>query len=267
MDRLLKLTIAILFYFFYKIIKTVNLLFNKNLSSTLVIITYHTVKKKQADKFEKQMDILLKSGHPVNLESPLPSSYNKNFIAVTFDDGYQSILENALPAMQTRKIPASIFVTTGSLGQKPSWIHSADNPLADEIVLTEKQLQTLSKDKITYGSHTVSHTELTNIDENTLKTEINDSKNKLETILKKKITSISVPYGQFDKKFTELFKATGYQRVFLNIPTFPTTKTDLFVMGRIGVDPDDWMVEFRLKLLGAYQWLPFAISAKKLFWG
>ena len=77
------------------------------------------------------------------------------------------------------------------------------------------------------------------------------------------IKLISVPYGQFDSNFTKLFIEAGYQKVFLNIPTFPATKTDLFVMGRISVDAEDWPFEYYLKLAGAYHWLPIAISLKK----
>lgn len=236
----------------------------KCLPPILIIITYHTVKPSQTARFEKQMKTLLKIGRPVSLgdnNAILKSEYN---IAITFDDAYQSVVQNALPILQKNNIPSTIFVPTGCLGNKPAWITKSSNSFANEIVLSESQLKTLPADLITIGSHTVSHTELINVDETTFKREINNSKNKLEAILANRpITLISVPYGQFDKKFTRLFKAVGYERVFLNIPTFPANKTDLFVMGRIGVDPEEWMVEFHLKLLGAYQWLPFAINIKK----
>jgi hypothetical protein len=42
-----------------------------------------------------------------------------------------------------------------------------------------------------------------------------------------------------------------------------------FVLGRISVEPTDWALEFRLKLLGAYRWLPQAIALKrklKAYW-
>jgi hypothetical protein len=35
------------------------------------------------------------------------------------------------------------------------------------------------------------------------------------------------------------------------------------VVGRIEVSPTDWPLEFRLKIRGAYQWLPLAMSAKR----
>ncbi len=34
-------------------------------------------------------------------------------------------------------------------------------------------------------------------------------------------------------------------------------------MGRVRVDPTDWPLEFHLKLMGAYRWLPMAIALKR----
>jgi hypothetical protein len=37
----------------------------------------------------------------------------------------------------------------------------------------------------------------------------------------------------------------------------------MIAIGRIGVTPHDWPLEYRLKVIGAYQWLPLAIAAKR----
>lgn len=250
------------FFIFNKIISYLSFVITRRKLSTLVVLTYHSVTTQQTKNFADQMNILLKIGKPVCLEKPI-SEYDKtNYLAVTFDDGYQSVIHNALPILKQNRIPATIFIPSNAFGKQPPWIRDSAHPFARETVLTEEQLKTLPDDLITIGSHTDSHCRLSNIDTFTFKKEINDSKRKLESLLGREISLISVPYGQFDKKHTKLFKEAGYQRVFLNIPTFPATNTDLFVMGRISVEPDDWTLEYRLKLKGAYQWLPFAIRMK-----
>ena len=95
-SRLFKLSISIIFYIINGIVISLIRPFKKEFPATLVIITYHSVKIDERGKFEKQMDVLLKVGHPVPINLTLPASKNKNFIGVTFDDGYQSVLENAL---------------------------------------------------------------------------------------------------------------------------------------------------------------------------
>jgi peptidoglycan/xylan/chitin deacetylase (PgdA/CDA1 family) len=263
--RVLKLAISLLFYILNKYCRIILKLSGKNISPALVILTYHTVKEENSEKFSDQMDALLKAGRPVSLSDELSEAYNGNNIAVTFDDGFQSVLFNALPILHEKKIPATIFVPTDSLGKKPEWINDPHHDFADEFVLTKEQLRTLSSDLVEIGSHTVSHTKLDNVDESTIRREINKSKIKLEAIINKKVKFISVPYATFNEAFTDLFKKAGYERVFLNIPTFPATKTDLYVMGRISSEFDDWSIETRLKLLGAYQWLPLAIHIKSIF--
>lgn len=228
----------------------------------LIIITYHSVKTSDAKSFEKQMNTLVKIGHPVSLSDKrtiMKSGYN---IAVTFDDAYQSVLQNALPVLQAKNIPATIFVPTGYLGRKPQWIKNQNHRYASETVVTQEQLRGLPDNLITIGSHTVSHINLTNVDKSIARKEIFESKETLERILKNKVTLFAAPYATLNEDFTDLFKQAGYERVFLNIPTFPATKTDSYILGRNSVEPTDWPVEFNLKLMGAYQWLPLAIYLK-----
>lgn len=41
-----------------------------------------------------------------------------NGVVITFDDGYLDIYENALPILEELEIPATVFVTTGTMDQK-----------------------------------------------------------------------------------------------------------------------------------------------------
>jgi peptidoglycan/xylan/chitin deacetylase (PgdA/CDA1 family) len=263
LDRLLKLSIAITFYVFHDVFYRVISILKKKLPASLVIVTYHLITEGQRNKFAKQMDMLLQIGNPVRLDQPIPQNINKKYIGVTFDDGYRSAIQNALPALRERRIPATIFVPTGALERKPPWIKNVNHVFANETVLSPEDLKSLPKDLVTVGSHTVTHCRLSNIDEDTCRKEIGDSKSQLELILCNSVGLISLPYGSFDQNYTHLFKDVGYERIFLNVPTYPTTKTDLYVMGRISVNPDDWPLEYGLKLRGAYQWLPCAIKLKK----
>jgi peptidoglycan/xylan/chitin deacetylase (PgdA/CDA1 family) len=266
-SRITKLVISILFHAIHKVIHVICSLLGRQISPTLVILTYHPVKTSETARFERQMNMLLNTGKPISLShniSTLGSGYN---IAVTFDDAYQSILKNALPVLRAKNIPATIFVPTGYLGKKPIWIKNPNHKYANETVLTEEQLKALPTDLITVGSHTVSHINLNREDKTTIRYEITDSKKTLERILDREVTLFAAPYATLNEKYAELFKEAGYQHIFLNIPTFPFTKLDQYILGRISVEPTDWPIEYYLKLLGAYQWLPFAISLKKKLLG
>jgi peptidoglycan/xylan/chitin deacetylase (PgdA/CDA1 family) len=205
------------------------------------------------------MDDLIKMGYPVSADSASPPTGDQRYIAVTFDDGFISVLDNALHALLERNIPATIFIPTGYMGKKPGWI---SNP-KHEPVMTEDQLRQLRHDLISVGSHTVTHPYLAKIDRGIAIRELIDSKKKLEDILHTEVKLLSLPYGSYNKDVTVMSKEAGYERVFLNIPTFLSARVGQYTVGRIHVSLDDWLIEYRLKLLGAYQWLPCAIAIKQ----
>lgn len=262
----LKLIIAVIYFILTRLYLGVRTLMRMKISPTLVVLTYHSVPRQQKDKFKRQMDLLVSMGQPVKLGTALSASGKNNYIAVTFDDAYRSVLQNALPILISKKIPATIFVPTGALGQKPTWIEDTQHPFANETVMTSEEIQKLPDEFIAIGSHTVTHKRLSNIDVPTFRKELTESKKSLEAILKREVNLISVPYGSFDTHATNLFKEAGYRHVFLNIPGNSITDFRSFIIGRISVEPDDTSLEFRLKVLGAYQWLPWAIHLKRILW-
>lgn len=235
----------------------------KRIPGTIVILTYHSVKSSKRHKFEKQMDYLVKKGRPAFADFNGVLNNRQHYIAVTFDDGFQSILINALPVMYARKIPATIFVTTGFLGKTPGWLHDSNHKDADELILTREQLKQLPADKVAIGSHCVTHPNLITIDEKNAIQEISQSKRTLEEILNKSIYLLSFPHGAYNEKIVEMSKEVKYKRVFSNIPSFLFSNNMEYVQGRISVSPDDWMIEYRLKLIGAYRWLPYAVKIKR----
>ena len=232
--------------------------------TSFVALTYHSVRNDQRPNFARQMDVLIQTGQAVSADFSETLKNKRYYIAVTFDDGYHNILLNALPEMFRRGIPATIFVTTGYLGKKPAWIKDIKNPNIHELVLSEDQLKNLPRKLVTIGSHTDTHPNPNKIDMKTLEREITVSKNKLEEMLHEKVTLLSLPYGSIENENVKCFQQAGYSRIFLNIPTFPATLAGRYFVGRIEATPDDWMIEYKLKLRGAYQWLPWAVAGKRI---
>ena len=76
------------------------------------------------DNFRHQLEYIAERYTPVSLDSLLDrhaSGQNlKGHVAVTFDDGYDDFVTNALPELRRLQIPVTIFVTTGYEG-KPFW--------------------------------------------------------------------------------------------------------------------------------------------------
>jgi peptidoglycan/xylan/chitin deacetylase (PgdA/CDA1 family) len=263
LNRLLKLSISAAYYSAYRCLRLFFRLFKKQYPGTFVVLTYHSVKPEQRSKFEKHMDELVKVGSAVSAGVEYPLRNGQHYVAVTFDDGFQSVLDNALPVLVERKIPATIFVTTGHIGEKPGWICNPLHNNVNEVLLQEDQIKGLPDDLVTVGSHCVTHPKLAELGQEAAMRELVDSKRTLEEISNKPITMFSFPYGSYDEKIIELSKLAGYKRVFLNIPASSISRFDGYLIGRIPVSMDDWLFEYRLKCLGAYRWLPIAIFLKK----
>jgi peptidoglycan/xylan/chitin deacetylase (PgdA/CDA1 family) len=227
-----------------------------------VVLYYHTVAPSQRERFARQMDILLRHANPIRADFEAPLPHGRRFACVTFDDAMTSFVENALPELEKRGIPGTVFAASGKLGRRPDWGNYSNEPLPSESTITEAQLGEIA-DRVLIGSHTVSHPMLTRLSEKDAKCELDESRRTLQGMLNKKVTLFSFPYGDFNERLIKWTKEVGYERVFTTLPLPVESGAEASVIGRVTVEPTDWPTEFRLKLFGAYQWLPVAFAVKR----
>ena len=71
-----------------------------------------------------------------------------NAIAITFDDAYATIFENAWPELKRRNLPFTVFVNTEAIKEKPT------------IYMSWTQLRELSDAGVTIGNHSHTHQHL-----------------------------------------------------------------------------------------------------------
>jgi peptidoglycan/xylan/chitin deacetylase (PgdA/CDA1 family) len=262
LDRVVKLLISLVYHACRTVCATAGALAGKERSGRFVVLTYHAVKAGQRDRFASQMNALKKYGTAVSAEAASPPD-GKDRIAITFDDGFTSVIENALPVMAARGVPATIFVTTGYLGARAGWIAKHEHVNYHEVVLSARQLQELPSNLVCIGSHAVQHRDLSRLTPDEATAELRQSKETLEAILKRPVRLFSLPFGGCSPAVLDLARKAGYQRIFLNVPVYAAAAGEDVVVGRTNTTPDDWDLEFMLKASGAYQWLPRAIEAKR----
>jgi len=230
--------------------------------ATCVILYYHTVYPEEIESFAQQMDDLMRWTKPICINDIDKMKPGLCYSAITFDDGFTSVLENALPAMAKRNIPATLFVPSACLGQQPPWLDDGHSGHKN-VVLTEAQLNSLDKKLVSIGSHGRTHHNLLQSNTDEAKKEIIQSKKELEEILNTPIEAISFPHGDFNQTHIDMAIRAGYKHSYSILPELIYFGSDGFLRGRVKVDPSDWRIEYRLKLLGAYRWLPRAFKIKK----
>jgi peptidoglycan/xylan/chitin deacetylase (PgdA/CDA1 family) len=262
LKRLLTLAISCGFFIVCWIGNALRRLTNGESDGTCAVLYYHGIASADRVRFARQLDTLLRCTKPVRADFTIPLPQNSRNVSVTFDDGLVSFAENALPELEKRNIPSTLFVVSGRLGQRPDWANYSDEPLTTERTLNSTQLREISE-RVLIGSHTVTHPMLTGLNEVDAKRELTESRMALEQILERQVTVLSFPYGAFDNCLLEWSREAGYERVFTTLPLPVQSKTHVFAVGRVSTEPSDWPLEFRLKVLGAYQWLPLAFATKR----
>lgn len=122
------------------------------MSSKALILVYHRVNEVMTDpqllcvspkNFAEQLDVLQKNYKPMRLQH-LAQTFQDRFVprrmvAVTFDDGYADNLYKAKPLLEHYEIPATVFVTTGYVGERREFLwDELDRLLLQPGTLPEK---------------------------------------------------------------------------------------------------------------------------------
>jgi len=255
--RIVKFGISLGVYAVSGIGEFVNRLAGQGARGSCVVIYYHSVDAAERIRFAKQMDQLLSYAKPIATNETAKLQPGTRHVGVTFDDGFKNFYECALPELVKRGIPATMFVITDVIGKTFGPAGHGQEVMSLELI------RALPENLITIGCHTMTHPLLPSIDFEEAKKEISLSRAKLEEQLHRSIVLFSFPYGGFNQKLIETCHEAGYRRVFSTLPYFAFSEPNEFVTGRVRVDPTDWPLEFRLKLAGAYRWLPWAFQFKE----
>jgi peptidoglycan/xylan/chitin deacetylase (PgdA/CDA1 family) len=177
-------------------------------------------------------------------------------VAVTFDDGFRSFSDVALPEMRQRGIPSTLFVPTewsrrSALQREPDgW----------PVPLTPDEVAQLPAG-VEVGSHSRNHAHLPSLDDEQLHDELSGSRTDLAGFSGRDVRYHAFPFGEHDERVELAARAAGYERCYGIVPS-EAKVDDGYVVGRVQVDPTDWPIEFRLKVLGAYRWMSWWITAR-----
>ena len=179
-----------------------------------VTLYYHSVTAAQREGFAWQAAAVAARAVPTSEIGRVDSTAARPSVAVTFDDGFANLLDNAVPSLVEHKVPATIFAVSANLGRKPAWRIPAGDADAGETVMTAAQLRSLPADLITIGSHTATHRRLDDLSVAEVERELNDSKAALEDVLGRPVTALAFPHGAYDERSVRAAYEAGYEQLF-----------------------------------------------------
>ena len=184
-----------------------------------------------AEVFGEQLKFLQDHGYHVITFSELADYFERGTelptlpVIITFDDGWVTQFELALPYLSKYHFPATFFVVTDYIGHRGfiSW----------------PQLQTLLTEGMKIGSHSRSHPHLTKMaDPARLWDQIYTSKTVLESQIESPVDEFAYPYGSYNTLATEMVKAAGYKAGRACCTGAAHTSSDVFALKAI-MAPND----------------------------
>lgn len=197
--------------------------------------------------FEKQMRWFYKNNwtsFTISQLVELKEIPQKSFV-ITFDDGYEDNYLNAFPILQKYNFKATIYLVPN---QKTNhWEEKNTSVLSN--LLNEKQiLEMQNSGLIEFGSHTLSHVNLSTITDEQLLNELKQSKKEVENITKKECKAFAYPYGKFDEKIVQFVKDAGYKNATIVKRGLYSFNDDSFMIKRVGILGTESFIDFLLKI-------------------
>jgi len=231
------------------------------LSQRATILMYHILDAPQADReakycclpqrFAEQMAWISETHHPVSLATLLAGLDGRqeladNAVVVTFDDGFASTFEHAMPVLARYRIPAAMFIVADRIGKDNGWLHRRGMPLS--ALMDAVQIREMHAADITIGSHTLTHPRLPECAHEQISREIIDSKARLEDALSQPVRHFAYPYGQYDDTARSTVEQAGYSSACSTRSGFNNKQTDRFQLRRIEVFGSDRLWHCKQKM-------------------
>ena len=230
--------------------------------SRALILMYHSIDAPLApaearycvrpDVFREQMSWLAASGRTLvglpelvdalRTGRPMPAES----VAVTFDDGFECFMRNALPVLDALHIPSTMFAVAGKLGGGNDWMQIKGWPARP--LMSAAQLREISRSGVTVGCHALTHVPMTQTDEIQLRAETTTAREMLTQALGHDVSLFAYPHGAQGARERAAVAAAGFAAACSTASGFNRADADLFALRRIDVYGSDGVKEFRRKV-------------------
>jgi peptidoglycan/xylan/chitin deacetylase (PgdA/CDA1 family) len=193
-------------------------------SDDVLVLCYHAVSDDwpamlaiPGERLERQLDFLLGRGYrgTTFLEAVTAAAPGKT-VAVTFDDGFRSVVDRALPILTRLGIPGSVFVPSAFMGTgRPMswpgverWLGGPHEPGLQPM--SWEELGSLAAAGWEVGSHSRSHPRLTGLDDRSLAHELRASREECAERVGLPCHTFAYPCGDVDARVVGAVRDAGY---------------------------------------------------------
>jgi peptidoglycan/xylan/chitin deacetylase (PgdA/CDA1 family) len=167
------------------------------------------------------------------------------YAALSFDDGMRNNYTVALPILQEHGIRATVYVSIDLIGGTSPWI----DPRSDQRMLDAQELRTLAAAGWELGGHTVSHPDLSRLDYDACRHEIEAGRTALEQIAGVRVETFAYPFGRYGPAALQAVRDSG----LIAAVTTGSGSWDPYELTRAMIGAADPMPVVLLKLSDSYE--------------
>ncbi len=225
--------------------------------SEISVLMYHSVGSGSVfsvdnAEFRRQIDYLVKSYKVITLKEVSEFLEGKRIlpkksVAITFDDGYLDNYCNAYPYLRKLNVPITIFLATDFV-QKSMQLGELHLPM-----LSWKEIKEMNTGLVSFGSHTASHPDLSQIDFLDAASEISRSKAEIEETIGTCVDSLAYPSGRYNSRIVALAGNKGFSIAFGGGGTI-RKDANKFAVPRVEVKRATGHLMFKVRLTKALDW-------------
>lgn len=199
-------------------------------------------------KFEQQLNIINSLGfEPITFKDiEIGGNLPAKPIIITFDDGYESVYDIALPILEKFGYKAVVYIITDFIGKHSTW--EAVSFQQKYMHLSLSQIRILQKKGYEIASHGKSHKYLPIMSNKEVYSELTDSKMYLEEQIGERIISFCYPYGRSCKRVREIVGQTGYKFATQNLSLSKSSNNNPLSLQRRSIYASDTSRTFKDKI-------------------
>lgn len=162
------------------------------------------------ERFRAQIELLLEAGFRFVTVAELVrlaagGEPPPGYAAISFDDGMRNNHDTALPILSDYGIAATVYITIGFIGGESPWIGAA----SDRSMLDREEIRELAAAGWELGAHTMTHPDLSQLDYESARREIHNSKVALEAITGVPVETFAYPFGHYNQTALAAAAASG----------------------------------------------------------
>jgi peptidoglycan/xylan/chitin deacetylase (PgdA/CDA1 family) len=211
-------------------------------NDSVPILTYHSLDSSGSvistspEKFRRQMKNLSDASFTAVRLRDLVSRIRENrelpakSVAITFDDGFQSVYDVALPVLKDYGYPATVFLVTSFCGKNNRWQGQPES-IPSFGLLTWEQISKM-KEQLEFGVHTATHPDLTKLSASQISEEIVSARQIVEDHTGEREIPFAYPYGKESDAARVLVESNFYAACSAEMD-FATSQSDVHFLPRI----------------------------------